>query len=117
MKKRCASAMLFLTIITMCCACSSDNKLITGTYNNTENTEYGNASIVLSDDNEFIFCFQGISYSAVGKYAIEGDSLTLAVNDEEVYIFTLDNGKLIFESGEWAEKRLDKGAVFQLSNE
>jgi len=113
MGKRFASAMILLTVIFMCGACSNGNELKTGTYNNAENT----ANVILSDNNEFTFHLQGISYSAAGKYTVESNALTLAVTDEEIYTFTLDNGNLIFESGEWAEKRLDPGTVFQLSNE
>ena len=110
------SATLLFAVVIMCCSCSNSNKLKNGTYV-SENTDYGYAFVVLSNDNEFTFGFQTLSYTATGKYTIEDTSLILNVNDDEMYIFIVDDGKLIFESGEWAEKMLEKGTMFQLSNE
>ena len=117
MKKAVATLAILLTVIMMFCACSNNDKVKSGTYISTEAIAYGYAGVVLSDDDEFLLYFDALSHCPTGKYAVEGDTLTFVVSDEEVYVFTIKDDKLIFESGEWAEKMLDKGAVFKLSDE
>jgi len=117
MKKIVTITAILLIPIIMLCACSNSEKIKTGTYINSDASVYGHSGVVLSDENNFIFYFDGLSYCPTGNYSIEGDTLTLTVNDKEVYLFMIKDDELIFESGEWAEKMIDKGTVFQLSNE
>jgi len=117
MKKRIIAVIILLTVIILCCACSNNENLEIGMYRSAESTKYGYAEITLSENNEFVFGVATYSYCPSGKYTVEGNALILTVNEEEKFIFTIDDEKLIFESGEWAEKVLDKGTVFQLFQE
>ena len=92
-------------------------KLKAGRHNSTENAAYGYASRAVLDNNESPFYFQGVNHSLAGRYTIKRNVLTLMIKDDKTYIFTTDDGKLIFGSDDWTEKMLDKGAIFQLSNE
>jgi len=117
MKKASAIAAILLTVIMISSACSGSAKIKSGTYVSAGTENSLSAGVVLENKNEFILYVDIFSYCPVGTYTVDGNTLTLSAADDEVYIFTIKGKELIFESGEWLEKSIDKGAVFKLENE
>ncbi|MTI47912.1 hypothetical protein [Sporosalibacterium faouarense] len=75
------------------------------------------AWVVLKENNEFEFMRSlATSYIPRGTYSINDNILTLYANEDETYIFTIDEGNLIFQSGKYAVRMIEKGTVFKLSN-
>ena len=76
------------------------------------------STLILLNNNEFVLSGnEFISYMPSGTYAIDNGKLLLAVTEEEVYVFLIDDGKLIFESGTWLENWVEPGTHFYLYNE
>lgn len=76
------------------------------------------STLTLKSNNEFALSGnEFISYMPCGTYTIDNEKLLLTVTEEEVYVFTIDDGRLIFESGTWLENWVEKGTVFYLSDE
>jgi hypothetical protein len=77
----------------------------------------GMSWVLLEKDNKFQFNRQiNLSYLPVGTYSIDGNKLTLYVNENESYVFTIEKDKLIFESSNVDDDLVKKGAVFKLSD-
>jgi len=92
-------------------ACSDKQELKLGIYV----SENSSASLSLQSDNEFrLNGPMEISTAHFGKYKIENGVLILPISEEET-VFTIKDGKLIFESGAWLENWVEQGAEFQLS--
>ena len=118
MKKAATAIATLLTMIIVFCACSMNGNLKNGTYISIEASVYvGNIGVTLADEDEFMLFAESFSYCPMGKYTVEDDTLTLISAQDEVYVFTIKNGKLIFESGKWLEQMIEKGTTFQLSRE
>ena len=76
------------------------------------------STLLLQNDNGFaLSANEYISYMPSGKYAIDNEKLLLTVADDEVYVFIIDDDKLIFESGTWLENWVEQGTVFHLKAE
>ena len=76
------------------------------------------STLILLNNNEFILSGnEFISYMPSGTYVIDNGKLLLTVTEEEVYIFIIDDDRLIFESGTWLENWIEPGTHFYLSNE
>ena len=81
------------------------------------------AWIILNDDYEFEFQRSvGTSYRPTGTYQIEDDILTLLAHDSddysEYFIFRINDGQLIFESGEPQGMAIvEEGTVFMCIQE
>lgn len=94
-------------------SCSSPESLKTGRY-----TCAGEPSILLESDNKFILNGPHvISAALMGSYTVKEDKLILTANENEEYIFSIDNGTLVFESGAWFEEWVEKGTRFHLSED
>ena len=124
MKKRKVLAVLLIIlaiVVVLTTGCSKEDitpELKIGKYVK-EDTEPGEWSwVILKENKEFVFSRgAALSYLPIGTYSIEGETLTLFVNEKESYIFTIDGDKLVFESGNLAERFVKKGEVFKLSDE
>jgi len=101
---------VLLMCVIMLSACSGKKELTLGTYV-SKNDEL--IFIELQSNNNFVLINSPVSYHPTGKYTIKGDKLFLKEDDE--YVFSIKNDKLIFESGAWLESFIDKGSEFQLS--
>jgi len=81
------------------------------------------AWIILNDDYKFEFQRSvGTSYRPAGTYHIEDDILTLLAHDSddysEYFIFRINDGQLIFESGEPQGMAIvEEGTVFMCIQE
>jgi len=76
------------------------------------------STLTLKSNNEFALSGNElISHMPSGTYTIDNEKLLLTVTEEEVYVFTIDDGRLIFESGTWLENWVEQGTVFYLFNE
>ena len=98
-----------------------NNVLVSGTYVATY-TVVGNgevsSTLILLNNNEFVLSGnEFISYMPSGTYTIDNGKLLLTVTEEEVFIFIIDDDRLIFESGTWLENWVEPGTHFYLSNE
>jgi hypothetical protein len=79
-------------------------------------TDDGSAQVVLNNGGEFNIVLFAASYSPTGSFAVtSGEMLTMSCSDDEKYIFKLNGGSLIFESGEWLENWVAPGTVFTLT--
>ncbi len=73
--------------------------------------------VLLSENKQFVFNRSvSLSYRPSGTYSIKNKVLTLYVNEDESYIFSIEEEKLVFQSGKFAENFVEKGAVFKLSD-
>ena len=115
MKKAGAVIAILLTVILMFGACLLAEDIPLGNYITVEETAYGNAGVLIANDFEFAIYVDSLSYCPSGRYLVEGDNLTLTVNDEEIYRFKIEEDKLIFKSGEWLEKMIAVDTVFEFS--
>lgn len=79
----------------------------------------GMSYVLIEEDNKFKFDrHPALSYLPRGIYSIEGNKLTLYVNEDESYIFTIKKDQLVFESSNVdMSEFIEKGAVFKLSEE
>jgi hypothetical protein len=58
------------------------------------------------------------SYRPKGTYEVKSNQLILTVNENEKYIFTIDENKnLVFKEGKYAEEIIPAGTIFELSEE
>ena len=97
-----------------------NNRLVLETYVASYVVRDGEVSstLILLNNNEFVLSGnEFISYQPSGTYRIDNEKLLLMANDYEVYVFIIDDGKLIFESGTWLENWVEPGTHFYLSNE
>jgi hypothetical protein len=72
--------------------------------------------VVLQDNNRFYV--QGrpeISYIPMGEYTTDDNKLFLNITENEQFIFSYINSRLIFESGTWLENWIEIGTVLTLS--
>lgn len=111
---------IFVLILVLFTGCSKQNKteeLKLGRYVMQDTEPEGWSWVLLKENKQFIFN-RGLvmSYVPLGNYSIEGKTLTLYVNENESYIFSIDGEKLVFENGSIAGDLVKKGAVFKLSN-
>ncbi len=114
------SVVLLLSIILI--GCSSKEKeveLKLGKYIKEDTELLAMSYITIEENNKFTFTWGIVmSYLPAGTYSIEKDKLTLYVNDEETYLFTIDNDKLIFEdSSVDLSGIVEKGEVYVLDIE
>lgn len=73
--------------------------------------------VLLKENKEFQFNKNVVlSYMPRGTYSVDGDKLTLYVNENESYIFTIDGDKLIFDSDNDTSDIVKKEAIFILSD-
>lgn len=73
--------------------------------------------ILLEEDNKFQFNRHiALSYLPTGTYSVDGNRLTLHVDENESYVFIIEKDKLIFESTNVANSLIKEGAVFKLSD-
>ena len=70
--------------------------------------------VILSEDNKCRFIFQVISYAPEGTFQVDGDELHLCFPEDNGCVFKIKGDKLIFQSGESAEKFIEKGREFIL---
>ena len=117
MKKIAFAVIMFTVAIMLFSACGSSSELKSGTYVSAQSTAYGHAGVVLEDDGSFMLYVEVMSYCPMGKYTLAGNTLTLTADNDNIHIFMVKNGSLIFESGEWLENVVANGAVFTLSAE
>ncbi len=72
--------------------------------------------VLIKEGEEFEFVRHiATSYLPRGNYSIEGTTLTLYVDENELFTFTIDGDTLIFEDGPIPRSMITKGAVFKLS--
>lgn len=89
-----------------------------GTYRIVSSEGICKSYVVLKENNEFEFTRDIVlSYLPVGTYSVDGDRLILSVNTNESYVFTVEEDKLIFESGSANDNIVKKGSVYELSEE
>ena len=75
------------------------------------------AMLILRDNNDFALRGSDyISVSPTGKYRTENGKLFLSMGDYDI-IFLMDGNRLMFESGAWLENWVEKGTVFNLTND
>ena len=95
-------------------SCTKQTSLKLGKYQTEDKMSY----IVLSENNEFVFARHvDTSYLPSGTYLIENKQLILTDMSGETYVFEINNGELIFQSGKMAEGIVDIGTVYKLSEE
>lgn len=77
------------------------------------------AYVLIEEDNKFQFLRNyAVSYIPMGTYSIDGNELTLYVNEDESYLFTINEDQLIFESSNVdISQFVKKGAIFKFSEE
>lgn len=113
--KMMAVGMILAVIFSFGCSTNDQTeKLKTGKYDMQGAPMEDWAWILLNEDYTFEFNRNlATSYRPRGSYSIENGELILFVNDAENYKFTLEDEKLIFESGEFAETLIEKGTIFE----
>ena len=80
-------------------------------------TDDGMASVTLVDDNKYIFDrHSGTSYRPTGNYTIVNGKLTLYIEDKAEFVFDINDGQLVFVSGNLAEFLVATGTIFKLVN-
>ena len=111
---------IFVLILGLFTGCTKQNKideLKLGRYIMQDTEPEGLAWVLLSENKQFVFNRgAATSYRPSGTYSIKDEVLTLYVNEDESYIFSIEGEKLIFQSGQFAEDLVEKGAVFKLSD-
>lgn len=108
---------ILLNLFTGCFKQKEPEELKIGKYVMQDTELEGISWVLLEKDNKFRFNRQVfLSYLPVGTYSIEGNKLTLYVNENESYVFTIEKDKLIFESSNFDDDSVKKGAVFKLSD-
>lgn len=115
---------LFLTAMVCClAACGSFAGITPGKYTveNSENTL--SPSLELSADGSFVlFCSPLSSTIPMGNYTVSDNTLTLTDNADNVYVFTVKDGALIFRQDDSADiprlsdNDLSDGDVFFLTD-
>ena len=76
------------------------------------------AYVILSDGNKFEFNRNlATSYRPMGTYSVEDNILVLKADLNEVYTFKINDGELIFNSGDMAKDLVEVGAVFKWTKE
>ena len=113
--------LILLNLLTGCFKKKESEELIcllkVGKYVMQDTELEGMSWVLLEKDNKFQFNRQiNLSYLPVGTYSIDGNKLTLYVNENESYVFTIEKDKLIFESSNVDDDLVKKGAVFKLSD-
>ena len=110
--------LILLNLLTGCFKKKESEELKMGKYVMQDTELEGMSWVLLEKDNKFQFNRQiNLSYLPVGTYSIDGNKLTLYVNENESYVFTIEKDKLIFESSNVDDDDLvKKGAVFKLSD-
>ncbi len=89
-----------------------------GTYRIVDDKGISTSYVKLKENNEFEFCRNtALSYLPIGSYFAVGDKLMLSVYENEIYVFTIDIDKLIFESSTVIDSVVEKGTVYILSDE
>lgn len=123
MEKRKISAVfliIFVLVLVLVTGCSKQNKTEEpklGRYVIQGTEPEGLAWVLLNENKQFVFNRGAItSYRPSGTYSIKNKVLTLYVNEDESYIFSIEGEKLVFQSGKFAENLVEKGAVFKLSD-
>jgi len=115
MKNKVMSLAIVLSLTMLFSACSGKQELKLGTYVSDLDSFI---SLRLQSENKFQLNGPAeISSIAMGTYSIKNGSLILTANDKEEYIFSIENDKLIFESGTWFENWVEQGTEFYLSDE
>lgn len=106
-----------MNLLTGCFKKKESEELKMGKYVMQDTELEGMSWVLLEKDNKFQFNRQiNLSYLPVGTYSIDGNKLTLYVNENESYVFTIEKDKLIFESSNVDDDLVKKGAVFKLSD-
>jgi hypothetical protein len=109
--------LILLNLLTGCFKKKESEELKMGKYVMQDTELEGMSWVLLEKDNKFQFNRQiNLSYLPVGTYSIDGNKLTLYVNENESYVFTIEKDKLIFESSNVDDDLVKKGAVFKLSD-
>lgn len=121
MGKKRAFALIMLSVLmvlTSCSLLSKEKEPKLGKYV-LEHAEFADrAWVLLEKDSRFEFNRSMLtSYLPTGTYSVKGDILTLTVNNDEAYTFVIEEEKLVFESGTYADGLINKGAVFVLTDE
>ena len=112
-KKYLFFVIVMLLVLTFGCSHEKDSGLILGKYGLDKDVDC--SWVILDEDNTFQFNRgSNTSYRPSGTYSIDGNRLTLTANKDEVYIFKIQDGVLVFESGKYAESLLEVGSVFNL---
>jgi intein/homing endonuclease len=107
--------LILLNLLTGCFKKKESEELKVGKYVMQDTELEGMSWVLLEKDNKFQFNRQiNLSYLPVGTYSIDGNKLTLYVNENESYVFTIEKDKLIFESSNVDDDLVKKGAVFKL---
>ena len=81
----------------------------------THDKEGALVEVFLLDGNKFAIHREFVSHVPNGEYTIDGYKFIFTIGSEIEYIFSYENGKLIFESGTWLENWIEIGTVLTLS--
>jgi hypothetical protein len=115
---------LILTVIALLSltGCTKQEKLKElkiGEYVMQDTEPEGMSYILIEEDHKFKFIRNlATSYLPMGTYSIEGNELTLYVDENESYVFTIEKDQLIFKSSNVdISQFVKKGAVFKLSED
>ena len=102
MKKFAVCTLLPLLLFLFGCSTADVPTPVAGTYE-LEHSEFplASASLTLLDDNRFTFILHpGSSFLPTGTYSVEGNRLILTVDNEVAYVFTIEEGALVFIADE-----------------
>lgn len=91
-------------------SCSNNYELKLGHYV-TEGDLH--SRLVLSENNLFdLSANPFISLMRRGNFIIENNILTLTAAENEIYVFTINNDRIIFNSGTWLENWIEPGTEY-----
>ena len=122
MKKLCLALFLVIAVSSFIAGCA-DNKTteesgpVLGIYELQESDEPVKPSVVLEEQNRFVFNYSALSsYLPIGDYEVDEDYLTLKTDDGEYqYVFEMKNNTLVFHQEESSPISLgdvEDGSVF-----
>lgn len=109
-------SLLLLALITGCSKLYKTEEPKTGMYIMQGAKFELQSWVLLEEDNKFQFNrHAATSYLPTGTYSINGNKLTLNVNENESYSFSIEADTLIFESSTTVDALVEKGTVYKLS--
>jgi hypothetical protein len=114
MKKVIILFLIILLVISVVCTYKDNANLKLGKYVTSD----GHSWVILDKNHKFIFDRElATNYLPIGNFEIKDNQLILVVSDDEKYIFTIENRKLIFKEGKLAENFITPGTVFELNKD
>ena len=109
-------ALLALTLAAALSGCSGANEAKEarmGTYKDF----VSESSLTIKEGNGFMMTGPPVlSFAPMGEFTVRDDKIILKVNGED-HIFSIGDGELVFESGNWLESWVEKGTEFYLTGE